>query len=59
MRSPSRYEKVTDDLLIELFYPTSAQKERRVLESRARKILEQLVDAGEARVVNGKLLPPG
>ena len=34
MRSPSRYEKVTDDLLIELFYPTSAQKERRVLESR-------------------------
>ena len=46
------------DLLIELFYPTSSQKARRNLASRARKDLDRLVKDGEARIVKGRLMPP-
>ena len=58
IENPERYEKVSDDLLIELFYPASAQKTRRTLASRARKELGCLEAAGEARIVKGRLLPP-
>ena len=58
VEDPKRYERISDDLLIEVFYPISAQKERRSLASRARKDLERLVKAHEARVVEGRLLPP-
>ena len=47
VEDPKRYERISDDLLIEVFYPTSAQKD-----------LERLVKAREARVVEGRLLPP-
>ena len=55
---PNRYSKVTDEMLIELFYPTSTQKQKRNLASRTRKDLGRLVNAGEARIVEGRLLPP-
>ena len=55
---PKRYPTITDDLLIELFYPTSSQKARRNLASRARKNLDRLVKDGEARIVKGRLMPP-
>ena len=55
---PERYPTITDDLLIELFYPTSTVKQRKVLASRARQALEQLVEDGEARIVKGRLMPP-
>ena len=58
MKAPKRYERISDDLLVEVFYPLSAQKARRILASRARKDLERLVKAREARVVEGRLLPP-
>ena len=58
VEDPKRYERISDDLLIELFYPTSVQKARKVLASRARKDLERLVQTGEARIVEGRLLPP-
>ena len=38
-KDPRRYAKVTDDLLVELFYPTSAQQAWRTLVSRAHKDL--------------------
>ena len=55
---PKRYPTITDDLLIEMFYPTSSQKARRNLASRARKHLDRLVKDGEARIVKGRLMPP-
>ena len=55
---PKRYPTITDDLLIELFYPTSSQKARRNLASRARKDLDRLVKDSEARIVKGRLMPP-
>ena len=55
---PKRYPTITDDLLIEMFYPTSSQKARRNLASRARKDLDRLVKDGEARIVKGRLMPP-
>ena len=58
MEDPKRYPTITDDLRIELFYPTSSQKARRNLASHARKDLEQLVEKGEARIVKGRLMPP-
>ena len=58
VEDPERYPTITNDLLIELFYPTSSQKARRNLASRARKDLEQLVKDGEARIMKGRLMPP-
>ena len=58
VEDPERYPTITNDLLIELFYPTSSQKARRNLATRARKSLAQLVKNGEARIVKGRLLPP-
>ena len=58
VEDPERYERITDDLLIELFYPTSAQRERKVLANRARQDLDRLVKDGEARIVKGRLMPP-
>ena len=58
VEDPERYPTITDDLLIELFYPTSSQKARRNLASRARKDLDRLVKDGEARIVKGRLMPP-
>ena len=58
VEDPERYPTITDDLLIELFYPTSSQKARRNLASRARKDLGRLVKDAEARIVKGRLMPP-
>ena len=58
VEDPERYPTIANDLLIELFYPTSSQKARRNLASRARKDLDRLVKDGEARIVKGRLMPP-
>ena len=58
VEDPERYPTITNDLLIELFYPTSAVKQRTVLANRARKSLARLVKDGEARIVKGRLMPP-
>ena len=47
MEDPERYPTKTDDLLIELFYPTSSNKQRRRLAFEARQHLAQLVKDGE------------
>ena len=58
VEDPERYPTITNDLLIELFYPTSTVKQRTVLATRARKGLARLVKDGEARIVKGRLMPP-
>ena len=58
VEDPERYPTITNDLLIELFYPTSTVKQRTVLATRARKGLDRLVKDGEARIVKGRLMPP-
>ena len=58
VEDPERYPTKTDDLLIELFYPTSTVKNRTVLTTRARQHLARLVKDGEAQIVKGRLLPP-
>ena len=58
VEDPERYSTITNDLLIELFYPTSTNKQRKRLAFEARKSLAQLVKNGEARIVKGRLMPP-
>ena len=58
VEDPERYPTITNDLLIELFYPTSTVKQQTVLATRARKDLARLVKDGEARIVKGRLMPP-
>ena len=61
--SPARYERLTDKLLIESFYPTSASKDRRGLLRDAKVALAKLEGAGELRMVKDRhghhrLMPP-
>ena len=55
---PARYEPLTDDELITLCFPTSASTARRNMLVKARETLRMLVDAGEARMVEGRIMPP-
>ena len=55
---PSRYEKFTDNYLIDLAFPTSARAHRKLLAQDMRKAVTALVEAGEIQGVDGKLLPP-
>ena len=60
---PTRYERVTDSLMIQTFYPTSSQKARRVLAKRAQEVLAKLERGGELRMVKDRhghlrLMPP-
>ena len=58
VEDPERYPTITNDLLIELFYPTSTNKQRKRLAFEGRKSLAQLVKNGDARIVKGRLMPP-
>ena len=60
---PERYPSLTDNELIALCFPTSTRSARRNLVSDARKVIRQLEQAGELRVVEArgssmKILPP-
>ena len=54
---PSAYPEITESSLIELVFPTSTQRNRRVLVQRSRKVLAELEAAGELRVVDNRILP--
>ena len=59
---PARYRPISDDALVRLTFPTSARKNRRVLLAEARKVLHQLAQERELRVVDSggrRVLPPG
>ena len=56
---PERYPILSEQQMIELCYPTSANRSnRRVLTKRAHQTIEMLNDAGELRIVDGQILPP-
>ena len=60
---PDRYPALTDDELIALCFPTSARAARRNVVADARRVVRQLEQAGEVRVVEGpnnllRVLPP-
>ena len=59
---PDRYPALTDDELIALCFPNSSRSARRNLLSGARKVIRQLEQADELRIVESKgtlkLLPP-
>ena len=56
---PKTYgDPLTDDERISLCFPNSTITQRRVLAFKARKILDELVADGEARLVEGRILPP-
>ena len=55
---PDRYPEFSDQQLIELCYPTSADTNRRKLLLRARQTIARLDAAGELRIFEGKILPP-
>ena len=59
-RDPAAYgAPLTDNEAIALCFPTSARAQRRNLVYEARRVLKTLVDAGEARLIEGRLLPSG
>ena len=61
--NPERYPPLTEDEIIALCFPTSARSARRNVLSDARKVIRQLEQSGELRVVEGRgntmrILPP-
>ena len=59
---PGDYPVVSDEDAIELCYPESATRNRRMLLSRSWRVLKMLAKAGELRLVmdrGKKILPPG
>ena len=59
---PDDYPVVADEDAIELCYPESATRNRRMLLSRSWRVLKTLEKAGELRLVmdrGKKILPPG
>ena len=56
---PRVYPSIDDDgVIIPLCFPTSARRQRRHLRVKAQGALHGLVDAGEVRLVDGRLMPP-
>ena len=60
INDPRRYDhlQITDNLLVDLFYPFSATKQKKILVHRARKMLAELKESGELRTIEGRILPP-
>ena len=58
VNDPSRYPYIKDDDLVALTFPSSAVQNRRVLLQRTKAVVAQLHEAGELRIINGKLIPP-
>ena len=57
-QDPDAYEEYSPNRIIELCYPTSVHSNRRMLVSRAWKVLRRLEAAGDARIVGNRILPP-
>ena len=63
VNDPERYPSLTDDEIIALCFPTSARSARRNVLSDARKVIRQLEQSGELRVMESsantiRILPP-
>ena len=57
-QDPKRYSKVTDAEVVALVNPTSTRAQQRNLISESWRVLRDLVAAGEARYIDGRLMPP-
>ena len=57
-QDPDAYEEYLPNRIIELCYPTSVHTNRRMLVSRAWKVLRRLEAAGDVRIVGNRILPP-
>lgn len=57
-QDPNAYEEYSPNRIIELCYPTSVHSNRRMLVSRAWKVLRRLEEAGDVRIVGNRILPP-
>ena len=55
---PDRYERTTDEELLQMAFPYTAANNQRKLLQRARYWRDVLVKAGEMQIVDGKILPP-
>ena len=56
--NPNAYDKLTDNDLVALCFPTSTVLQRKVLVHRAHRTIQQLEEAGELIVKGRRLLPP-
>ena len=54
---PDRYNHLTLDDVVDLAFPTSSRKRRRNLRQEADEALKRLVERGDFRIVDGKILP--
>ena len=54
---PDRYNHLTLDDLVDLAFPTSSRANRRELRHDAEVALKALIDRGDYRIVDGKILP--
>ena len=58
IQDPERYPLATPAMLRSLLFPTSTQRQRRNLEGKAREHLKRMIEAGDVRLIQGRLLPP-
>ena len=58
VNDPKRFERLSDDELVRLAFPTSVNRSVRNLRPRARAALEALVKLGDFRIVEGRIMPP-
>ena len=57
-QDPDRYPELSDQDLIDICYPVTETKNRRVLLQRSRGTIEKLEGAGELRIDGRRVLPP-
>ena len=57
-QDPSDYEPYSRERIVELCYPTSVQKSRRLLVARSWNVIRRLEAAGDVRIVGKRILPP-
>ena len=55
--NPAHYPEMSDAQMVEIVFPTSAQRQRRNLVGDAKKVLRELQRAGEIDIINGKAMP--
>ena len=53
-----QYPMLTDQNALELCFPTSTHRQRKVLVPRAHQVMKHLADEGEFRIIEGRILPP-
>ena len=55
---PKRFERLSDDDLVHMAFPTSTNQAKRNLRLDARAALKRLVDQDDFRMVEGRIMPP-